>query len=85
MPHIRKGLITGYSTTQFHSLYNELPVYNCDPQENGKVATLPYNAAYMVKYCNGKLDFDQSNFSRISEECRDGDIIQLIMKEMNRL
>ena len=85
LPHIRKGLITGYSTTQFHSLYNELPVYNCDPQENGKVATLPYNAAYMVKYCNGKLDFDQSNFNRISKECRNADVTQLIMKELNEL
>jgi hypothetical protein len=85
LPYVRKGLITGYSTTQFHALYNELPVYNCDSQENGKVATLPYNAVYMVTYCNGRLDFDQSNFNRISKECRNADVIQLIMKELNGL
>ena len=26
LPYVRKGLITGYSTSHFHALYNELPV-----------------------------------------------------------
>jgi hypothetical protein len=85
LPHVRKGLITGYSGCQLHALYNELPIYNCDPQENGEVATLPYNEVFLVPFCNGKLVFDQSNFNRISKECKDADVIQLIKEELKGL
>jgi hypothetical protein len=83
LPHVRKGLITGNSGTQFHALYNALPVYNCDPQENDEVVAKPYAAAYNVPFCNGELVFDKSNFNRISKECRGADVIQLIKEELN--
>jgi hypothetical protein len=85
LPHVTKGLVTGNSGTHFHALFDELPVYNCDSQENGMIATLPHNTAYLVPPCNGELVFDQSNFSRISKECKDTDSVQLIKEELNGL
>ncbi|MBT6228215.1 MAG: hypothetical protein HOI47_16340, partial [Candidatus Scalindua sp.] len=82
LPHVRQGLITGNSATQFHALYSELAIYNCDPQEKDEIAALPYSAAYIVPFCNGDLAFDRSNFNRISNECKNADIIQLIRDEL---
>tara|TARA_Y100000588_G_C14272802_1_gene933053 strand:+ start:3582 stop:4739 length:1158 start_codon:yes stop_codon:yes gene_type:complete len=85
LPYVRKGLITGSSASQFHALYNELPVYNCDSQVDDEVATLPYNKEFLVPFCGGKLVFDQSNFNRISKECKSADMINLIKGELNGL
>jgi len=85
LPYVRKGLITGYSGSQFHALYNGLSVYNCDSQVNDEVATLPYNEDFLVPFCGGKLYFDRSNFNRISEECKNADMINLLRKELSRL
>ena len=85
LPYVRKGLITGNSGSQFHALYNELPVYNCDSQVDDEVATLPYNEDFLVPFYDGKLDFDRSNFNRISEECKNADLLNLLREELSRL
>jgi len=85
LPYVRKGLITGNSGSQFHALYNELPVYNCDSQVNDEIATLPHNEEFLVPFCGGKLVFDRSNFNRISKECKSADMINLIKGELSGL
>jgi hypothetical protein len=84
LPYVRKGLITGLSSTHIHAMLNELSVYNCDPQQNDE-ATAPFNEMYLVPSCSDKLVFDKSNFDRISKECRSADVIQLIKEELNGL
>ncbi len=84
LPHVRKGLITGLSSTHLHAMLNKLPVYNCDSQDEDEV-TDPFNEMYLVPFCNGKLVFDKTNFDRISKECRSADAVQLIKEELNGL
>lgn len=83
LPHVKKGLITGISATVFQALNNKLPVYNCDPREETD-GTTAYNKNYQIPCCHGALVFDESLFSRISNECRNSDIIQLLLNEHNQ-
>ncbi|MEE2746759.1 MAG: hypothetical protein VX617_07755 [Pseudomonadota bacterium] len=85
LPYVRKGLITGTSASQFHALYNELPVYNCDSQVDDEVATLPHNEEFLVPFHGGQLVFDRSHFNRISKECKSADMINLIKGELSGL
>ena len=85
LPYVRKGLITGNRASQFHALYNELPVYNCDSEVDDEVATLPENEEFLVSFHGGQLVFDRSHFNRISKECKSADMINLIKGELSGL
>ena len=81
LPHVRKGLITGNSGSVLHALVDELPVYNCDAQ-NDSPAFLHVNEPYRLPYCNGKLKFDKKEFLRVPDECRFTDLIEMIKEEI---
>ena len=83
LPYVKKGVFTGLSGTIFHSLYNNVPVYNCDPQEV-KDDFAPFYKYFKLPYINGKLNFDKKYFDLIPQEVRDADIIKLIEKEIKK-
>ncbi|EKD28951.1 MAG: hypothetical protein ACD_79C00145G0002 [uncultured bacterium] len=84
LPYIRKGLITGISSTHLHALKNRLPVYNCDPQQDDEV-TEEYHKKYLVDCCNGELFFDEKNYDRVPKELSNADVVELLKSRLNRL
>ncbi|MDH3975354.1 MAG: hypothetical protein OEV42_13820 [Deltaproteobacteria bacterium] len=81
LPYVKKGVFTGLSGTVFHTLYNKLPVHNCDPQ---KVTDdyAPFYRRFQIPCHNGELFFDEKNYELIPEEVRAADLIELIDKEL---
>lgn len=84
MPGIKRGLITGNSATTWFALANRLPVYNCGKDKSLiKGETLRENMeCFGVPPCNGELRFDKDNFSNVSDEVRNGDLLEIIKNEI---
>ncbi len=83
LPYVKKRVITGISSCIWHSLYQRLPVYNCDNQPLRE--DMPNYAVYKNFYvpsCHGKMDFHESYFNKVSESARKADLIELIRKEL---
>ncbi|MGR3175989.1 MAG: hypothetical protein ACUZ8N_15535 [Candidatus Scalindua sp.] len=82
LPYVKKGIITGISSCIWHSLYQRLPVYNCDKQPFRE--DMPNYAVYKNFYvppCHGKLEFDEVCFDKVSESARKADLLKLIENE----
>jgi len=83
IPFVKKGVITGISSCIWHSLYNRLPVYNCDDQALGE--DTPNCAVYKNFYvppCRGNLYFDWNCYDMVNENSRKADLIKMIKKEL---
>lgn len=81
LPYVRKGVLTGFSSTTFYALYNKLPVFNCDPQLKSDTFE-PFGETYRIPYCNDNLSFDETLYNRINDECRNADMIKIIEEEL---
>ncbi len=83
IPFIKEGVITGISSCIWHSLYNNLAVYNCDDRLLWK--EMPNYAVYKnfhVSPCHGKLNFNSSYMTKVSESSRKADLIKMIQDEL---
>jgi hypothetical protein len=94
LPHVKKGVIGGLSNTIWGSLFFKLPFYNCvditTQQRNAKDRLMPkknftplldVNLMYFgVPFCEGKMNFDIKNFGVIDDSTRNGDLIALLTK-----
>lgn len=89
LPQVKKGLITGRSNSMWHALYNRLPVYNCVPDETGKISSDKMHAANMeyfgVRCCNGNVDFLQDQFEVVSERTRNADFVAFLVKQYDEV
>ena len=82
LPYVRKGIVTGISSCQWHSLYQRIPVYNCDDQPLSE--DMPNYAIYKNFYvppCHGKPEFNDAYFDKVSESSRKADLSELVKKE----
>lgn len=84
LPGVRLGLITGRSSSVWHALVNNVPVFNCDDETVAakSVGVLDAYASYGVPPCHGRLVFDERAFGRIADSVRQADLLELLQKEM---
>jgi hypothetical protein len=85
LPFVREGIITGISGCTLHSLFNRLPVYNCDDQPFTAESTNynSYKGSY-IPPCNGRLEFDVKNYGLVEGADRRNDMIETIINELRR-
>ena len=84
LPGVKKGLITGRTSSVWYALCNRLPVYNCDNETKraiGEGVTDSFKS-FGVSPSQGELIFDSSNFNKISDTTREADLLELIRKEL---
>jgi len=96
LPGVNKGVIGGTSNTMWGTLYYKLPFFNCvdivSQKRNGKNKLygnkradkyLELNLQYfMIPYCNGRMEFDETLWEIPSDGCQDGDLIDELRKEI---
>ena len=96
LPGVNKGVIGGTSNTMWGTLYYRLPFFNCvdilSQKRNGKNKLygnkradkyLELNLQYfMIPYCNGRMEFDETLWEIPSDGCQDGDLIDELRKEI---
>jgi len=86
LPGVKKGIVTGFSNTVWHGLFNRLPVYNCADKE--KIGINPdkfihHSAKYYdVPYFNGELEFDEVLFAKVSDRVKNRDMIAFLRAEL---
>jgi hypothetical protein len=82
LPYVKKGVITGISSCIWHSLYNRVPVYNCDSQDlNPQIPNYSVYKTFYVPTWNNQMEFDSKDFNKISSVNRESDLITLIKNE----
>lgn len=83
LPFVRKGLITGISSCQWHALYNRLPVYNCDNRAvNSKMPNSEIYGCFLSPPCKGGKNVQTEWFDIMDDSCRNADMIELIRSEL---
>ena len=96
LPGVKKGVIGGTSNTMWGTLYYRLPFFNCvdilSQKRNGKNKLygnkradkyLELNLQYfMIPYCNGRMEFDETLWSIPSDGSRSGDLIKELRREI---
>jgi len=99
LPGVKKGVIGGLSNSIHATLYSKLPYYNCvdliaqDRNANNKLyegkkpsTTIELNLKFFgVPYCEGELEFDQTNFNIISDSTQKADLILEIKKAISEV
>jgi hypothetical protein len=82
LPYVKKGVITGISTCIWHSLYNRVPVYNCDSQDlDPQMPNYSIYKTFYIPTWNNQMEFDSKEFNKISSVNRESDLITLIKNE----
>jgi hypothetical protein len=82
LPYVKKGVITGVSSCIWHSLYNRVPVYNCDSQDlDPQMPGYSVYEKFYIPTWNNQIEFDFKNFNKISSGNRESDLITLIKNE----
>ena len=83
LPFVRDGVITGISGCLWHSIYNEVPCYNCSDQElNELIPNFAVYKNFFVPPCKGRMDYSPEVLSYISKEVRDADVVEMIKNEL---
>ena len=83
LPFVREGVITGISSVIWNSLYEQLPVYNCDDQPlTDNSPNYPVIKNFYVPPCHAHLDFDAENFELVSGPDMNSDMIEMIRAEV---
>ena len=84
LPSVKRGIITGISTVQWHGLYSKTPVYNCDPQKfSSKLPNFEVYNNFYVKHSKSMLTFNNENYNKISPSSRKADLIEMLKAEIN--
>ena len=84
LPGVKKGFITGRTSSVWYALYDKIPVYNCD-NETEKARSrnvLDSYKSFGVPPCKGELRFNPENFNKISNSARKADLIEILKKEL---
>jgi hypothetical protein len=82
LPYVKKGVITGISSCIWHSLYNRVPVYNCDSQDlDPQMPNYSVYKKFYIPTWDNQMEFDSKNFDKISSVNRESDLITLIKNE----
>lgn len=83
LPFVKKGVITGISSCQWHALYNRLPVYNCDNRTvNSKMPNSEIYGCFLSPPCKGGKNVQTEWFDIMDDSCRNADMIELIRSEL---
>ena len=96
LPGVKKGVIGGTSNTMWGTLYYRLPFFNCvdilSQKRNGKNKLYGNKRAdkymelnlqyFMIPYCNGRMEFDETLWSIPSDGSRSGDLIKELRREI---
>ena len=96
LPGVNKGVIGGTSNTMWGTLYYKLPFFNCvdivSQKRNGKNKLYGNKRAdkymelnlqyFMIPYCNGRMEFDETLWSIPSDGSRSGDLIKELRREI---
>lgn len=83
LPFVREGVITGISSVIWNSLYNKLPVYNCDDQPlTDNLPNYDVIKNFYVSPCHSRLNFDAGNFGLINGPEMHNDMIEMIRSEV---
>lgn len=84
LPGVRKGLITGRSNAQWHSLFMKVPVFNCD-ENTAEYAALQRPPEFQeldVPFCGREFRFDPRQFDKLSDSCRRSDLVARVAGEL---
>lgn len=83
LPFVKKGLITGISSCQWHALHNKIPVLNCDDRRvNGEMPNSAIYGCFLSPPCVTASGFQKGWFDIMEESCRNADLIELIRSEI---
>jgi len=84
LPGVKKGFITGRTSSVWYALYDKIPVYNCD-NETKKARSqnvLDSYKSFGVPPCKGELRFNPENFNKINNSAVGADLIKILKKEL---
>ncbi|MEE9117889.1 MAG: hypothetical protein V3U02_04765 [Calditrichia bacterium] len=83
LPFVREGVITGISSVIWNSLYEQVPVYNCDDQPlTDNLPNYDVIKDFYVSSCHSRLDFDAENFALVRGPDMNNDMIEMIKSEV---
>jgi hypothetical protein len=83
LPHVRKGMISGYSNSVWHALYNRLPVYNAVDdagiEESPHIGRMTF---FVPPFRGARLEHDDADFDVVSDRVRERDLVAIVAQAL---